>query len=85
VAELGGAVLDNEENYLIKKLLNTLGIVSIENQARMTQLLATLVGSVLLRGDVVQAGHTAASDREGQLEAMTPTPGAPGWGPSRRR
>ena len=33
---LGGATLDNEENYLIKKLLNAgLGIVSIENQARI--------------------------------------------------
>jgi formate dehydrogenase major subunit len=35
MAALGGAVLDNEENYLIKKLLNTLGITSIENQARI--------------------------------------------------
>ncbi len=33
---LGGATLDNEENYLIKKLFNGgLGIVSIENQARI--------------------------------------------------
>ena len=36
IASLGGATLDNEENYLIKKLLNAgLGIVSIENQARI--------------------------------------------------
>lgn len=36
VAELGGATLDNEENYLIKKLLNGgLGMVWIENQARI--------------------------------------------------
>ncbi len=35
IAELGGAVLDNEENYLIKKLLNGLGVVAIENQARI--------------------------------------------------
>jgi formate dehydrogenase major subunit len=35
IAALGGAVLDNEENYLIKKLLNGLGIVAIENQARI--------------------------------------------------
>ena len=35
IASLGGAVLDNEENYLIKKLLNGLGIVAIENQARI--------------------------------------------------
>ena len=35
IAHLGGATLDNEENYVIKKLFNTLGIVSIENQARI--------------------------------------------------
>ena len=36
VASLGGATLDNEENYLIKKLLNGgLGLVPIENQARI--------------------------------------------------
>jgi formate dehydrogenase major subunit len=33
---LGGATLDNEENYLIKKLFSGgLGVVSIENQARI--------------------------------------------------
>jgi formate dehydrogenase major subunit len=36
IASLGGATLDNEENYLIKKLFNGgLGIVDIENQARI--------------------------------------------------
>ena len=36
IASLGGATLDNEENYLIKKLFNGgLGVVSIENQARI--------------------------------------------------
>ena len=35
IAHLGGATLDNEENYLIKKLFNSLGIVEIENQARI--------------------------------------------------
>ncbi len=36
IAELGGATLDNEENYLIKKLLSGgLGMVWIENQARV--------------------------------------------------
>jgi formate dehydrogenase major subunit len=36
IACLGGATLDNEENYLMKKLLGGgLGIVSIENQARI--------------------------------------------------
>jgi formate dehydrogenase major subunit len=36
IAELGGATCDNEENYLIKKLLGGgLGMVWIENQARV--------------------------------------------------
>ena len=35
IASLGGATLDNEENYLIKKLFTSLGIVSVENQARI--------------------------------------------------
>ena len=35
MAHLGGATLDNEENYLIKKLFNNLGIIQIENQARI--------------------------------------------------
>jgi formate dehydrogenase major subunit len=35
ISHLGGATLDNEENYLIKKLFNNLGIVAIENQARI--------------------------------------------------
>jgi formate dehydrogenase major subunit len=34
-ATLGGATLDNEENYLIKKLFTALGAVQIENQARI--------------------------------------------------
>ena len=34
-AHLGGATLDNEENYLIKKCFSALGAVSIENQARI--------------------------------------------------
>jgi formate dehydrogenase major subunit len=35
IAHLGGATLDNEENYLIKKLFSSLGILQIENQARI--------------------------------------------------
>jgi formate dehydrogenase major subunit len=35
VATLGGATLDNEENYLIKKLFTALGAIQIENQARI--------------------------------------------------
>jgi formate dehydrogenase major subunit len=34
-AHLGGATLDNEENYLIKKGFCALGAVAIENQARI--------------------------------------------------
>jgi len=34
-AHLGGATLDNEENYLIKKAFSALGAVQIENQARI--------------------------------------------------
>jgi formate dehydrogenase major subunit len=34
-ASLGGATLDNEENYLLKKLFTALGAVQIENQARI--------------------------------------------------
>jgi formate dehydrogenase major subunit len=36
IGSLGGATLDNEENYLIKKLFGGgLGIVNVENQARI--------------------------------------------------
>jgi len=35
IAHLGGATLDNEENYVIKKLFTALGIIQIENQARI--------------------------------------------------
>ena len=35
VAALGGATLDNEENYLIKKLFSAYGAIQIENQARI--------------------------------------------------
>lgn len=35
IAALGGATLDNEENYLIKKLFSAAGAIQIENQARI--------------------------------------------------
>ena len=35
IASLGGAALDNEENYLIKKLFTAAGAIQIENQARI--------------------------------------------------
>jgi formate dehydrogenase major subunit len=35
MAFLGGATLDTEENYLIKKLFTALGAIQIENQARI--------------------------------------------------
>ena len=34
-ASLGGATLDNEENYIIKKLFTAAGAIQIENQARI--------------------------------------------------
>ncbi len=35
IAHLGGATLDNEENYLIKKLYTALGAIQVENQVRL--------------------------------------------------
>jgi len=35
IAYLGGATLDNEENYLIKKLATATGVIQVENQARI--------------------------------------------------
>jgi formate dehydrogenase major subunit len=35
IASLGGATLDNEENYLLKKLFTALGAIQVENQARI--------------------------------------------------
>jgi formate dehydrogenase major subunit len=35
IASLGGATLDNEENYLMKKLYTAMGAIAIENQARI--------------------------------------------------
>ncbi|HET9078009.1 MAG TPA: formate dehydrogenase [Acidimicrobiales bacterium] len=43
LASLGGATLDNEENYLIKKLFTALGVVQVENQARICHS-STVVG-----------------------------------------
>ncbi|GAA1338647.1 formate dehydrogenase [Saccharothrix algeriensis] len=43
IASLGGATLDNEENYLIKKLFTALGVVQVENQARVCHS-STVVG-----------------------------------------
>jgi formate dehydrogenase major subunit len=35
IASIGGAVFDNEENYLLVKLMRGLGVVAVENQARV--------------------------------------------------
>jgi formate dehydrogenase major subunit len=35
IAHLGGATLDIEENYLLKKLYTALGVIQVENQARI--------------------------------------------------
>jgi formate dehydrogenase major subunit len=34
-AHLGGATLDNEENYLLKKAYTAMGAIQVENQARI--------------------------------------------------
>ncbi len=63
IAALGGATLDNEENYLIKKLLTALGVIQVENQARVCHS-STVVGlgtsfgrgaSSTLPGDLVNS------------------------------
>ena len=35
IASLGGATIDNEENYLIKKFYTAMGAIQVENQARI--------------------------------------------------
>ena len=35
IASLGGATMDNEWNYLQQKLMHGLGVVYLENQARI--------------------------------------------------
>lgn len=35
IASLGGATLDNEENYVIKKLFTAAGVIQVDNQARI--------------------------------------------------
>ena len=35
IASLGGATIDNEENYFAKKLFTAAGAIQIENQARI--------------------------------------------------
>ncbi len=35
IASLGGAALDNEECYLLSKMMRTLGVVNLEHQARI--------------------------------------------------
>jgi formate dehydrogenase major subunit len=57
-AHLGGATLDNEENYLIKKLFTAMGAIQIENQADMTQLHGPRSGELVRarRRDQLPAG-----------------------------
>jgi formate dehydrogenase major subunit len=61
IAALGGATLDNEENYLIKKLLTAMGIIQIENQARVCHS-STVVGLG------TSFGRGAASTLPGDLQ-----------------
>jgi hypothetical protein len=78
---MGGATA----SLVASTALEVAGLVTGSKRLSQAAAAATLVGGALLRWGVVQAGHASARDREGQLEAMTPTSRAPGWGPSRRR
>src|SRR5665811_1797948 len=42
---------------------------------------ATLAGGAMLRWAVVRAGHTSATDRDANLNAMNPSSQNPGWTP----
>lgn len=54
IAHLGGAALDNEENYLMKKLYTASGVIQVENQARICHS-ATVPG---LTGSFGRGGST---------------------------
>lgn len=54
IAHLGGAALDNEENYLMKKLYTAAGVIQVENQARICHS-ATVPG---LTGSFGRGGST---------------------------
>jgi hypothetical protein len=71
-------------SFVASTALEVAGMVTGSKRLSHAAAAAALVGGALLRWGVVQAGHAAARDREGQLEAMKPTSRAPGWGPSRR-
>jgi formate-dependent nitrite reductase membrane component NrfD len=45
--------------------------------------LASLLGGALLRWAVVRAGRASAADREGTLQAMSPSASRPGWNRAR--
>ncbi|GAC1485089.1 MAG: formate dehydrogenase [Solirubrobacteraceae bacterium] len=64
VASLGGATLDNEENYLIKKLFTALGVIQVENQARVchSSTVAGLGTSVGRGGSTTFPGDLQHSD-----------------------
>src|ERR1700709_2078796 len=61
IASLGGATLDNEENYLIKKLFTGLGVVQVENQARVCH-------SATVAGLGTSFGRGASSTLPGDLQ-----------------
>jgi formate-dependent nitrite reductase membrane component NrfD len=71
-------------SFVASTALEVAGMVTGSKRLSHAAAAAALVGGALLRWGVVQAGHAAARDREGQLEAMKPTSRAPGWGPSMR-
>jgi anaerobic selenocysteine-containing dehydrogenase len=72
IASLGGATLDNEENYLIKKLFTSLGVVQIENQARVCH--SSTVGSRERCGTARELGADALRTVRGGRRLGTRSP-----------
>ena len=79
IAALGGATLDNEENYLIKKLLTSLGIIQIENQARVCHSSTVVgLGTSFGRGASTHDARRSAALRPDRARGLEHGRGAPG-------
>jgi hypothetical protein len=61
--------------------LEAIGLVAGQRSRRLgdTASIVALVGGGLLRWSIVIAGGVSARDRAATLEAMQPSPQAPGW------
>ena len=79
IAALGGATLDNEENYLIKKLLTALGIIQIENQARVCHSSTVVgLGHLVRPGRLQHASRRSAELRPDRARGLEHGRGPPG-------